>query len=438
MAILYVKHTGSNTSTYDTWAKAATTIATAAGADAAGDTIYVADDHAESTAGAISLDWAGTQASPTKIIGGNDAAEPPTTAADTATITTTGNNAITTAAAGDVFYMRGINFIAGSGATGAAAIAHNGAYAVYENCTYYVASTGTGNIVASNTSGGFVQHINCGFKFGAAGKVISSASARIEIIGGSVLSGGVNTTNLFGNNNVAGVFSIDGFDMTNANSAINLVNGGSAGTKYTFRNCKLPASWSGAVSASTVNMGCTVEVINCDSGDTNYRYRKAAHTGDMQEETTLIRTGGASDGTTGYSMKMVTNTNAEYPMLTLDSPEIVKWNDTTGSAVTATIEILFDSATNLKDDEVWMEVMYLGTSGTPLALFVDDAKADVFATASDQSDSTETWTTTGMTNPNTRKLSVTFTPQEKGFVHAVVKCAKASQTLYYCEKMALT
>jgi hypothetical protein len=35
-----------------------------------------------------------------------------------------------------------------------------------------------------------------------------------------------------------------------------------------------------------------------------------------------------------------------------------------------------------------------------------------------------------MSNPNEQKLSVTFTPQEKGVIHATIRVAKASYTVY--------
>jgi hypothetical protein len=134
---------------------------------------------------------------------------------------------------------------------------------------------------------------------------------------------------------------------------------------------------------------------------------------------------------------MVTNANAEFPMLTLDMPELHQWNDTTGSAITATVEILHDSATALTDKEVWLEVMYLGTSGYPLGSFATDT-VDVLATAANQASSSATWTTTGMANPNKQALSVTFTPQEKGYIVATVRLAKASKTVYVCPKIDIT
>lgn len=149
-------------------------------------------------------------------------------------------------------------------------------------------------------------------------------------------------------------------------------------------------------------------------------------------------TGGASDGDTPISFKMVSNANAEYPHLTLDSQVIAVRNTATGTSKTGTVEILHDSATALKDDEIWLEAVYLGTSGVPLGSTVSDAKADVLATAANQTSSSETWTTTGMANPNKQKLSVTFTPQEKGNVAFVVRLAKASYTVYYCPKVTVS
>ena len=180
------------------------------------------------------------------------------------------------------------------------------------------------------------------------------------------------------------------------------------------------------------------EMHNCDSGDTNYRLLVADQLGTIRSETTIVRSGGASDGATPFSWAMVSNTLAKFPMLALASPELpARWNSTVGSAITVTVEVITDGVT-LTDDECWLEVQYLGTSGFPLSLFSSDAKADVLATAANQTTSTETWTTTGLTTPTKQKLSVTFTPQEAGFLQPVVRLAKASTTVYVCPKMVVT
>jgi hypothetical protein len=205
---------------------------------------------------------------------------------------------------------------------------------------------------------------------------------------------------------------------------------GGSGELY-LRNCKLPANWAGSLSAATPGPGCIIEMANCDSADTNYRYWRETTFGSIKHETTIVRTDGASDGTTALSWRMASNADADnYPHSALASPEIVKWNDTTGSAVTITVEILHDSVTDVTDRECWLEVDYLGTSGFPLSSRVSDGAADVLATAAGQTTSSATWTTTGLTNPNEQKLAVTFTPQEKGYLHARVMVAKASYTVF--------
>lgn len=176
-------------------------------------------------------------------------------------------------------------------------------------------------------------------------------------------------------------------------------------------------------------------MYNCSAGSENYKLWIERVEGSIRDETTLIRSGGATDGVTSLSWKLVSTADSTYPASPLQTDDIVYQNNTTGSAITATVEILHDSATNLKDDEVWLELNYLGSSSTPIATLITDAKTDVLATAADQTASSVTWVTTGMTNPNKQKLSVTFTPQMKGMIIARVSLGKASKTIYVCPKV---
>jgi len=199
----------------------------------------------------------------------------------------------------------------------------------------------------------------------------------------------------------------------------------------------MPASWSGSVNSSTPGQGSIWELHNSDSADTNYRYQKKTQFGQIDGETTLVGGAGATDGTTQISWRMVTNADAEWQHQTLDSTEIVQWNENIGSALTATIEVLHDSVTALTDKEIWVDVQYLGTSGFPLSLFVNDAAATYITAAANQTSSGATWNTGAMTNPNKQKLSVTFTPREKGFIHATIRMAKASYTVYVDPKLTV-
>ena len=138
-----------------------------------------------------------------------------------------------------------------------------------------------------------------------------------------------------------------------------------------------------------------------------------------------MRTGGASDGTTPIAWKIVTTANCTYSM-PFECPPIAIWNDTTGSAKTATVEGIWGGGAVPNDDDIWLEVEYLGDASSPQGSFVNDGKADLLATAAGQTSSSETWG--GSTTKF--KLACTFTPQMKGWIYARVKCAKASSTFY--------
>lgn len=206
-----------------------------------------------------------------------------------------------------------------------------------------------------------------------------------------------------------------------------------------WKNCKLPSGWSGSfVTGTFVSYSERHEFYNCDSADTNYRIHVKDYAGTLDSETTIVRTGGATDGTTPVSWKITTAANAKETPTPFITPPISVWNETTGSAKTITVEIVHDSVTALDDDEVWVEVTYLGTAGFPLGAVVTDQRADILATPAAQTSSSETWNTTGLANPNKQKLSVSITPQEKGFITARVFVGKPSYTLYVDPEITVT
>jgi hypothetical protein len=441
MANLYVRSTdGSNADNGSTWALAKATIAGASAIDAAGDVVYVSQAHAESGASA-SHAFAGTNANPVRVLAGNDAAEPPTALSTAPTLTVSG----TTFSWQGAVYTYGLNFIASSASSWAWAFNDStGFRQTFQNCNFQSNGAGTGSSIGFGAPGigaaNETELLNCGIRLGATGQRIS-VNRTLTIRSGSWLSGGTSPTGVF---TIAGGFRpsnllVEGFDFSNLSAGVNLVQAvNEGGARAVFRNCKLPASWSGSLVASgQVSVGTRIEMHNCDSGDTNYRLWVESYEGSIRSETTIVRTGGASDGTTGLSWRMVSTANVSYPNNALTSPEIVRWNDTTGSSITVTVEVVTDDVT-LTDAECWLEVQYLGTSGFPLGVTARDSKTDVLASAANQASSSVTWTTTGLTTPTKQALSVTFTPQEKGFIQATVKLAKSSTTVYVCPKLDVT
>lgn len=444
MANIFVRSTdGSDADNGSTWALAKAKLSGATAIDAAGDTIYVSDNHSDTTAGAVTLSLAGTFASPVRVLCVDDAGDPsgPTTLATTGAVAATGANAISISGVG---YIYGLTFTAGSGTSSANVNIGTGDldYIFAEQCTFICDGTGTSSRVlcGSTTSGteARVHWRNCSVRFDGTDQALATAHCKFTWEGGALLSGGaaLPAQVLKLQADQADVV-ISGVDFSAGDAAMNLVFGSSlaAGTVI-FRNCKLPTSWSG-VPASPTAANVRVEMWNCDATDTNYRMWITDYFGNVKTETVIVRTGGASDGDTPISWKLTTDADAEYPMMVLRSPEIVVRHTTTGSK-TATIEIVHDSVTALTDAEVWLEVMYLGTSGFPLGVWASDAKADVLASAASQTTSTVAWTTTGITNVNKQKIAVTYTANEKGYAHLRVCLAKASYTVYACPKVDVT
>lgn len=433
MGNLYVRSTdGSDADNGTTWALAKATVAGAAAVDAAGDAVWVSQAHAESVA-TMAAAWAGTNASPVVVVGAADSAEPPTATSSASSITITGTSATWTGAT----YAYGLSFLLTSASSMTATFNGVSGFAqVFEACQFAFLGAGSGSALAfgasAGSSHGLTTLIDCGFRFAAAGQSIAVYRDTL-IKGGSWTAGGTSPTGVFA---LAGggrpaTLRVDGFDFSALSPTVNLVKSISeGGAKAIFRNCRLPDSWTGAlITSGQAKLGSRVEMHNCDSGDSNYRMWVEDYAGSVTTDTTVVRTGGASDGVTPLSWRMSTGANVAYPASALVSPEIVRRQDGTGSPITVTVEVITDGVT-LTDAECWLEVQYLGTSGYPLALHATDAKAGVLAATAAQSSSTAAWTTTGLASPTKQALSVTLTPAEAGVLIAVVKLAKPGATVY--------
>lgn len=438
MADIYVRSTdGNNADNGSTWALAKATLAGAAAIDAAGDRIYLSQAHAESTGSAVTIALAGTIANPVIVASVDDAAEPPTAVSTTATVTTTSGNIVLQGNA----YFYGISFIS----AGSVQYNNTNAHAIqyYEQCRMETTNTGSGGRcqIGSTSNLSYKTTLrNCTFRMNATSQQLW-IYGDVLIEGGSYVAGTVTPSPVFAfaTDRSSGELIVSAFDFSNLASTVDFFSSAAANSGFgVLRNCKLPSGWTGGlVSSGTVRPGQRYEMYNCDSGDTNYKVWIQDFAGTLKDETVVVRTGGASDGTTPLSWKIVTNADCAYPSSTFESTEIARWNSTVGSSITATIEILTDNIT-LTDADIWIDVQYLGTSGFPLSLYELDWKANILTTAANQASSSEPWTTTGIGTPITQKLSVTFTPQEVGYLIATVKVARPSTTVYVDPKLVIT
>lgn len=445
MADIYVRSTdGSNTDNGATWALAKATLAGADGIDAAGDTIYVSQSHAEVTASAVSLAFSGTIGNPTNVICVSDSAEPPTTATTGATITTTGANSISINQGAGLF-VHGLTFSPGNQAVASASMLVAGATSpdasvVFDSCGINIANSSAavltiGNSGTSNAAESVVNFKNTGISFRASGSRMQ-IYAQFRMSGGSVSSTvGMNFVMTCGAQGRASPLTFEGVDFSGLHASSNLVAATAIGNIF-FKNCRLPSGWTGSlVQSGSRPVAQRVSMYNCDNADTNYRLWIESYPGSIKSETTVVRSGGASDGNTPLSWRIDTSANASA-VAVLRTDEILVWNETVGSPVTITCHTVTDGVT-LTDADAWIEVQSLSTSGYPLGGFVSDSAQPIAAPAN-QASSSEAWTTTGLSSPVYQKLAVTVTPQEKGWISAVVRVAKPSTTLYVCPKVEVS
>jgi hypothetical protein len=98
--------------------------------------------------------------------------------------------------------------------------------------------------------------------------------------------------------------------------------------------------------------------------------------------------GVSTDNNIPVSHKITTNAQATLLTSYRMSPMAI-WNETTGADVIVTV---YGVAANLpKNDEIWMELQYLGSASSPLATFKSTGKSHPLAVATDVLSDSSTW-----------------------------------------------
>lgn len=413
------------------------------------DTIFVSHTHDETnTSGSAIVGLQTTSIGNThdvlRIICVNDVGDPatPTTLATTAVVRQHANSTLTLQLA----YVRGITFRSGDGSSQSSTTLELGSIStsilLVENCVLRIDTTSSTPRL-DLAEGPIAVVRNCTLRFANIGQTISTNASE----GGSftfedctIDSSGSAPTTLF-NQTVSGGAQvyIRGCDFSHCEKLFSFADP-DANTTVFIENTHIgsaPLFDSIGQSAGARPYVRNIRAVNVGNSAIVNQLRLARNHLTVDRETTLVRTGGAADGVGTYSWKLVTaNLTLSVEAGHYLDPLLI-WNTATGSAKTATVEFLHDSTTALTDDEIWLEVEYLGSTTTPRSSFVAD-KVTLLGTPAGQAASSATWTTTGMTNPNKQKLSVTFTPQTVGWVRARVYIAKTNYTLYVDPKITIT
>lgn len=420
MALKYCYSGAVGAGTGADWANAYTTFVLAAAGMVAGDSLAVANDHAETQASAMTMTFPGTQASPNLIYCVSRAGSVPPVSADlatTATVSTTGNSAM---ALQGTFYCYGVTFTCGSGAVAPVlTICNTLASQTYASCGFV--SGGTNATISVIGGGGYrVIWSNTTWK-------VSAATSTLRPVTGlfiwrntpTAIQGATIPTSLFAIASSGQIF-MDGVDLSALTTGKTIVptSATNIGVIVTLKDCKLDSAVTKA--ATPNNVSTLVDFIRSASSG-NFAHDRFAYGGTQTVDTTVYRTGGASDGVTSISWKLTSTANASYT-IPFDAMPITIFNPVVNSNVIATVHGVWNAAALPNNDQVWVSVAYLGSATSPQASFKSGAKADILAAATALTASTQAWDSGVLARINTTGYNL----------GDIIKVASNAGRIFFC------
>lgn len=411
------------------WANAYLTLAAAFTAKAAGDTFWVGDDHAETQASALTLTSPGTVANPCFVYCVDHTKASPGTGdlKTTATISTTGASAMTLAGTA---YCYGVTFSCGNGANVAALTVANttGGEWTIEAGSLQSGTTSSSTIILGGVARSIAYLRNTTIKVAAAGTTINSNGGfRWQNTAAAILGATLPTTLISPANSMTTAI-LEGVDLSALTSGKTIVGSIAGQAQIYLKDCAFGA---GATVTTTPSApGGNIYSIRSDSGATNYRNEKYAYTGTETTETSITRVGGATDGTTAQSRKIVTTANSKW-VLPFEGLPLRIWNPFTGGSHSITLYGTWNNAAVPNNDDLWADLEYLGTSGNPLGVFATATKANNLASGTPLTADGSTWNGGGSgAGWSPFSLTISFTPTQAGYLYIYPKAAKASSTFY--------
>lgn len=197
-----------------------------------------------------------------------------------------------------------------------------------------------------------------------------------------------------------------------------------------LEDCKIPASFT-LLNAPT-NPWPRVITTRSSNGAVNYNQTLDTFYGTQRIEATIVRSGGATDNTTPISWKFDTATAAKASWTTpFISLPINIWNDVAGANVTVTVFGVWAGGAVPNNDDIWMEIDYMGSSASPQATILNTTKANYLAAHAAVGSDASSWAS----SPGTAfKLTTTLSAPQPGMKGPmVVRIYIGAQAVFYID-----
>lgn len=366
-----------------------------------GDTVLFANNHAETQSTAdISSGGAGSAGAPVQMVSIDSAGN--YSAGASVTTTTTRAIALNPAAAD----WWGWTFNCGTGAT-TAGISVGGTGTIFQrfvNCALNkLGTTAASNAfnINNDTAGGTTVFENTTVQFGNTGdRMLPRAGTFIWRNTPSAIQGGTVPPTLF----TTGSFSLHLYSGVDFSALTTAVFSGGSNLVMSLTDCKFAAGAAAITAATNPNAG-QVSSVASDSAAKEFAQTFNDRTGGLVTETTLVRTGGASDAVTAFSHKITTLATANWSVPSYGIP-FAYWNTTIGASVTLTVYGILSAAALPNNDDVWIDGQFFGTAGSTLASGVTTTKASPVAANAAVTASTQAWDSLVTARQNTHGYTI--------------------------------
>ena len=404
--VVWVECTGNQTyQAAGAWGAPHARLATAvsSGWIAAGDTVYVAANHAETQTSSITITVfsSNTVISAVVCVDNSATGHVPPAAGDARTTASVTATISSITISGSLAYFYGVTFSAGGGNPNFTFGASSN-FLLFESCQFAsIAASPPANFNGFAVGGG-VEFKNVVVTLAGTVQHLQLGAATFIWRGGSLVNA---TTGYVLSLTGAAPTLIDSVDFSSNQAAALVGTSAIPGALLALTDCKFAAGQQ-ILGANTLSPKTIVDVFSSDSAALATRQERQCGEGALASTAAIVRTSGSSDGTTHLAWSISTRSGPPSWPDPFASFPIAIWNPVVGATVTLTVYGIAVMAALPNNDDIWIEARYLGSAAAPLGAMMTATKANILAANAPLAADTSAWDTQAPQRANSTAYTV--------------------------------